>query len=150
MKNIDIKNVKFVRMILPVRYGEEDIPMDFPCRLDDKLYISVDHTTGIIEGFNVNYEFNKDWGLENLGESSFSELIDANIFYLGMKVTDEGCYYLLDDNKNTIASLEEEYVPDSYSIPGEYGDYLNLHINMKTGKIENWIFNATFDEFCND
>jgi hypothetical protein len=64
-----------------------------------------------------------------------------------MKVTNNGSYYLLDKDKNIISQLIKEYCPDSHSIPGQYGDYINFEINMKTGVIENWFSDATFQEF---
>lgn len=62
-------------------------------------------------------------------------------------MVDEGRYYLLDENMNILYSLEGEYVPDSYSVDGEYGDYINLHIDLKNGKILNVRKDASFKEF---
>ena len=66
---------------------------------------------------------------------------------LNMKVTDEGIYKLLDENDEEIAMLYQEYVPDSYTIPGKYGDYIDFKI--ENGCIKNWYSEKkrTYDEF---
>ena len=117
-----VKEVKYVRMVLPVRYDDEDMPYDFPQRRNKEWDIIVEAETGRILNFPTGIEYN-----------------------LYMKVTDEGTYTLLDANKNVLASLHEEYVPDNYSIPGEYGDYIDFKI--KNGFITNWYINRTYGEF---
>ena len=69
----------------------------------------------------------------------------ASIHY---KVCDAGCYYLLDAEGNTVASLEQEYVPKMMcpKSPG-YGDYIIMDID-EDGKIDNWT--ANLDEFEQD
>lgn len=53
------------------------------------------------------------------------------------KVRDEGSYVLIDRNDKILSSLDESYVPSFF--PGEhYGDYIDLEIELDTGKILNW------------
>jgi hypothetical protein len=132
--------VKYVSIEVPVS-DDEDIPNDFPGRKGNMLKFVIEHPTGKIVDFDTGYKFSNDWLLmtSNSGISPF---------LLFMKVTDEGTYILLDKDKNPIASIEEDYVPDKTSIPGEYGDYLDLSIDLENGIIENWYGErATFDEF---
>ena len=106
-------NVKFIDIVAPVRYGEEDIPNDFPGRVGDTWMARVEIETGKIV----------DW--TNGVAADFS-----------MKVVDEGSYHLIDENNNSVASIEEDYVPNGV-IPGEYGDYIEMEINEQ-GVITNW------------
>lgn len=48
----------------------------------------------------------------------------ANIYY---KVCDAGSYYLLDENKNVVSSLEDSYV---INMVGTWGDYLDIDVNQ--------------------
>lgn len=101
----------YVRMILPVNYGEEDIPNDFPLREGNAWEAEVDIDTGEIT----------DWPVGKSGN-------------LEMKVCDEGVYVLLDYGFEEIASLKG-YVPAI--VPRDGGDYVNLKINSE-GIITNW------------
>lgn len=108
--------ITHVRVTLPVRYEEEDIPNNFPLRKGDvwKAIIVVD--TGEII----------DWQKGRSGK-------------LEMKVCDEGTYELLCSNGagyDHVAEINEDYVPHGL-IPGEYGDYVCFQINPE-GIIENW------------
>lgn len=105
--------VDAVRVVVPVRYGEEDIPNSFPLRSGDQWAATIDLATGKI----------REWPA-NAGAKS-----------LGMKVADEGCYHLMSGEK-VIASREQEYVPGFF--PGEhYGDYIYFEIGAD-GVIEDW------------
>lgn len=104
-------NVAAVRVVLPVKYGDEDMPYDFPFRKGEQWEIVIDMDTGKI----------RDWP-------------QGLAYDLSMKVTDGGSYYLLDENDNVVASLQD-YVPEP--IPGRYGDYVELEINAD-GTIDNW------------
>ena len=64
---------------------------------------------------------------------------------LEMKICDEGSYYLLDENYETILSIEEDYVPNKL-LPGSYGDYLKLHIG-ENGVISNWYSKPSIEDF---
>lgn len=59
----------------------------------------------------------------------------ASIHY---KVCDAGSYYLKDSEGNTVASIEEDYVP-SLLCPEEngYGDYIIMEVN-NLGEIRGW------------
>ncbi len=105
--------VAFVKVSVPVRYDEEDIPNDFPLRKGDVWEAIINADTGEIQGWPQH-----------------------PACLLHMKVVDEGSYYLLDENKNQIAALVQEYVPHGI-IPGEYGDYIVFEIS-ETGRITNW------------
>ncbi len=103
--------VTTIRVVLPVRYKDEDMPLDFPLRDGDEWKADIDIETGKIAG----------WPSGRGGN-------------VQMKVVDEGLYYLLDQAGNTVASLEGDYVPSI--IPGEFGDYVDLQIY--DGTILNW------------
>lgn len=117
--------IKFVKVNVAVRYGEEDIPNDFPLRKGDMWSAIIDIDNGMI----------LDWPKGTKGE-------------LYMKVCDEGSYYLLDESGNTVLSIEEDYVPNEL-LPGEYGDYLDLDIN-EDGYINNWYSKPSLSDFTND
>ena len=101
-----------IRCVLPVNYGEDDIPYDFPHRQGNLLDVTIDIDTGAI----------RDWPA-GLGESA-----------VNMKVVDGGSYYLM-DHDTVLASIEHDYVPDC--LPGDYGDYVEWHIDRR-GIITNW------------
>lgn len=104
-------DIASVRIVLPVKYDEDDMPHDFPFRKGDMWEVTIDADTGKI----------RDWpGLA---------------FDLHMKVTDAGSYYVYDRSGVLFASREEDYVPDY--IPGSYGDYVELVI-AEDGTITNW------------
>ena len=103
--------IDFVRMIIPCRYGDEDIPHDFPQRTGDVWEIKVNVDTGEI------IDFPKD--------------VERRVY---MKVCDEGSYFLENRHGEDIASMYECPVPKC--IPGKYGDYIDFHI--KDGLITNW------------
>lgn len=118
-KTVDIRRILIK---LPVDYGEEDIPNNFPLRVGDKWVATVDVDTGQIAG----------WPQGKLG-------------YLHMKVCDGGSYTLFDERGNTVADTKEGYVPHGV-VPGEYGDYVILEIN-EDGIITNWPKKPDFSEF---
>lgn len=62
-----------------------------------------------------------------------------------MKVCDAGSYYLYDDNKEIVAGIVENYVPNRV-IPGDYGDYISMEID-ETGKVTNMPNPLDFSEF---
>ena len=145
-----MKKIKYIRLVLPVRYDDEDMPSCMPFRNGNVFDITYDIKSGSIVDFikdDIDFKGIVLWNsLEN--RISANRLEDNCCFELNdMKVTDKGKYYLLDENLNVLCSLEDEYVPDSHSIDGEYGDYINLHIDLKNGKILNLKENATFQEF---
>ena len=114
-------DVAVVHIQVAVRYEEEDIPNDFPLRKGNswEAYVAVD--TGKIA----------DWPV---GRSE----------HLHMKVCDEGTYTLLDKNNNIIAAREQDYVPHGI-VPGKYGDYIDLEIDVN-GIITNWPKQPDFSE----
>lgn len=111
-----------VRLKLPVRYQEEDMPNDFPLRKGDlwEAVISVDN--GSIQGWPEG---------------------QSGSFY--MKVCDEGTYTLLDERGAEIAAIKNDYVPNDL-IPGEYGDYVHLEIS-EDGFVTNWPKSPQLDAF---
>lgn len=113
-------DVAFLKIDIPIRYGDEDIAYDFPLRDGDVWQATVDVSNGSI----------KDWPK---GESGT----------LYTKVTDSGTYSIHDADMNEIKRIDD-YVPHGM-VPGEYGDYINLEID-ESGVITN--FNPTsIDEF---
>lgn len=110
-----------VHVRLPVRYGEEDIPNDFPLRVGDLWAAAIDIDTGKIH----------HWPEGESGE-------------LQMKVTDCGTYELRGPS-GRVAIIEENYVPNGV-VPGEYGDYVHLKIGPD-GVISNWPKKPGVSEF---
>ncbi len=100
----------------PVRYGEEDIPNDFPKRHGDLWKIKVDIDTGRIMEWPKGFK--------------------ASVH---MKVCDEGKYFLYDNRGAELAKIED-YVPDC--VPGRYGDYIEMTI-AGDGRIKEWARECT-------
>lgn len=114
--------IKYVQLNVSVRYEDEDMPYDFPFRDGEMWNPLIDIDKGQI----VDYEFDQTWKLH-------------------MKVTDSGSYYLLDENKEVILKIEDDYVPNRL-IPGSYGDYIEMNI-LPDGKIENWYEKPSIKDF---
>lgn len=116
--------VTHVHVVLPVRFGEEDIPNDFPLRTGDTWTATINVDTGQIE----------EWPKGKDG-------------HLKMKVCDQGVYVLKNIDVE-VASIDQDYVPNDL-IPGSYGDYVDLKID-KEGRITNWPKNPDVSEFFRD
>lgn len=118
-------DVRYVRVSVPINYGDEDMPADLFGRTGDVWDVTIDVDSGKIESWNG-------------GE-----------FELHMKVCDGGSYYLLDEYRQIIGSREGDYVPDI--IPGSYGDYIELSI-AADGTILNWDKRPDLDDIlgCGD
>jgi len=112
----------FVGVSVAVRYGDENMPYDFPGRIDNMWHATIDIDQGEI----------LRWPEGKSGEFE-------------MKVCDQGEYRLLDRKLNLIKRLQDSYVPNTL-IPGEYGDYINLKIN-EFGVITNWPKNPDISDF---
>jgi hypothetical protein len=121
-KEVDIKTVL---VQVPVRYGTEDIPSDFPLRIGDVWTARIGVDDGIIDS----------WPQGQSGR-------------LQMKVCDEGTYKLLDEKGEEIAAIYQDYVPNGL-ISGEYGDYIDLIID-ENGRVTNWPKRPTFGAFFGD
>ena len=119
-KQVEI-DVRYVRIVAAVRYGEEDIPNDFPFRKGDVWDVTVDIETGTI----------LDW--------------PGPAASLNMKVCDQGSYYLLGKSREVLASIENNYAPNEL-IPGEHGDYIEMEISAD-GTVTNWSQPPDVSEF---
>lgn len=75
---------------------------------------------------------------------NWSRGITAKIHF---KVCDEGSYYLQDEECTSHLSIEEDYVPNLL-IPGTYGDYIIMDIDIN-GNIAQWKKNPDISEFYN-
>lgn len=114
--------ITHVLVNLPVRYGEEDIPNDFPLRDGDWWNAKINIDTGKIEG----------WPEGKTGK-----------FY--MKVVYQGTYRLVDDKGSILLSIANDYVPHGV-IPGDSGDYVDFKIDAG-GTITNWPKRPDIREF---
>jgi hypothetical protein len=124
-KEVEIKTLK---VEANVRYWEDatvngvaDENGDLiPFRIDEMWCPVIEIDTGII----------KDWPIGTV----------ASIHY---KVVDEGNYYLIDEDNNTVLSIEQDYVP-SILCPKEngYGDYIIMDIS-ENGQIADWKIDIT-------
>jgi len=130
---IEAKKVKEVEVVkldvsAGVRYwedgtidGQEDIDGNMPLRKTEFWCPRIDLKTGVID----------EW----------PNGVTAQIHY---KVCDAGVYSLLDNEGNTVASIEG-YVPRIMSPEDNgYGDYIIMSINGE-GKISDW--KVTLDEW---
>lgn len=115
--------VSHIRLNVAVRYGEEDIPNDFPGRNGDEWQATIELETGKILDWPQGYS------------TAFS-----------MKVVDQGSYVLLSPDGTEVASITQYYVPNGV-IPGEYGDYIEMQINGD-GIVTNWPKNPNLAEFA--
>ena len=122
-------NIKYVLIDISPRYigdsQDDDVPSDFPLLNGENWKAYVDVDTHLI----------KDWPIG----------IDAR---LQAKVCDAGSYYLIDDMENIVASKENDYVPNGL-VPGKYGDYIDLDIDID-GRIKNWPIYPDFSTFFDD
>lgn len=121
-KEID---VDAVRIVLPIRYGDEDISYNFPLRDGDTWTATISVDSGSIDGWPLGYEA-----------------------VVSMKVCDSGSYFLLDNVGEIVGSIEQDYVPN-HLVPGEYGDYVNLDIG-KDGFVKNWPKRPSLEDFFPD
>lgn len=117
--------VHTIEVILPIRYGTEDISDDFPLRNGDTWRAVIEVDTGKI----------RDWPCDGIARE------------LHMKVVDEGTYILRTPTGLEIKRREDDYVPDI--IPGSYGDYVELSID-DNGVITNWNSRASVQDFFGD
>ena len=62
--------------------------------------------------------------------------VEPSIMQVYLKVRDEFSFSIKDTNGNVVAEQDEGYVPSF--IPGDYGDYVDLRIDVRTGTITNW------------
>ena len=115
-KEIEIAKI---RVILPIRYEDEDMSYDFPLRKGDVWEATIDIDSGKIE----------NW--------------PGNPAQFEVKVVDGGTYILLAEDGTEISILQD-YVPRCIS--GDFGDYIKLDI-ADSGTILNWKTNLTFHEF---
>lgn len=76
---------------------------------------------------------------------NWSKGVSAKAHY---KVCDAGSYYLQDNDYVTHLSIEDDYVPNGL-IPGEYGDYIIMDIDMN-GKIKQWKSRIDLSDFITE
>lgn len=117
--------VKFVRLVLPVNYDEEEIPDDFPFRKEEVWEATIDIDTGAIQNWPK-----------------------GKAVKMHLTVKDEGSYYVLDEHGKTVLLIESEYVPHCL-IPGSYGDVVLLDID-ENGIVTNWPKKPTFGAFIDE
>lgn len=114
--------VKYLKMRLPVKYEEEEMPYDFPGRSRDMWECLIDVDRGVIIGWTA------------------TEDVD-----LHLTVKDEGHYQLLDPKREVLGEVCQDYVPHGV-VPGKYGDVVCLEIDA-SGKVKNWPKSISVDQF---
>ena len=126
------EDVSKIRIVIPV--DAYDIDPNFPLikpLISDDIYVLWDVIVDLETGF-----------IENWPKGEFRDLF--------VKVVDSGSYYLLDENNNVVAAIEENYVPNKCIPPLDgYGDYIDLQID-ENGRITNWYTDFDFSEFLNE
>jgi len=74
--------------------------------------------------------------ISNIETKEITNIIPkATTIRVSAKVSDLGDYQLFDQNNNLMCE-QSGYVPDI--IPGRWGDYIEIHIDLSTGRIINW------------
>lgn len=128
-----IEDAKFLKIDAYPRYWEDakvngvecdENEKSIPCRKGDSLIMEIDLETGKVENWpdNVTADFH-------------------------FKVCDAGNYFLLDEFKNEIACIENDYVPSGVSHgDSDYGDYIIMKIDGN-GNIQNYEFSIDEDEW---
>lgn len=107
-------DIRALRIEVPVEFGDEDIPFDFPGRKDDEWSVTIDVEKGQILGYT--------W---------------PETFSMSMKVTDGGTYHLINDKGERVLSFEHEYVPWG-------DDYIECSISPNgviEGGVKGWVDN---------
>lgn len=66
--------------------------------------------------------------------------VDIKTIKFHLKLRDDCCFTLYDKDDTEIL-VYDGYVPDF--LPGEFGDYLYLNIDIDTGFINNWNISST-------
>lgn len=61
---------------------------------------------------------------------------------INIKVRDEFAFVMKDTNGNIIAEQDDGYVPAF--MPGDDSDYVDLEIDVRSGKITNWLDSNAF------
>lgn len=125
VKQIVEVEVTAIKLELPVRYEDEDIPFDFPLRNGDMWSAVVDIETGKIRGWPQGHPACR----------------------VDMKVVDGGTYTALGPGNEVIGQAAGEYVPRC--IPGGPGDYVELEIDEQ-GVITNWPKNPDLSGILDD
>lgn len=115
---------RYLKIDVPVRYGEDDMPLDAPKRQGDVWITLID-----LDNHKV-----VDWVQ--------GETLNIRL----MKVTDSGIYTLYDVGMNQLAELKG-YVPGQI-LPHWHNDYLILDIGAD-GTILNWLPEANLSDFEN-
>lgn len=111
---------------IPVRYTDEDIPYNFPCRNNpsETPYTDTDRISLLVQ--------------VDTGEILTPEFPKEGVYKINsMKVCDEGVYVLYDQLGAELGRVEF-YVP--YCLPNEWGDYITLDIQDRV--ILNWCATA--------
>lgn len=107
------ENATHIYMVLPINYGEEEIPNDFPFRIGDTWKATVEIDTGKI----------RDWPAGKIAD-------------IHLTVKDGGSYHLINAKGENIAAIEGDYVPHGI-VPGSYGDTVELKV-AADGTVVNW------------
>jgi len=63
--------------------------------------------------------------------------VNAKMIEFRAKLRDTGTYLIYDDQGELLAESVNHYVPNEI-LPGDYGDYIELQIDLETGQVLNW------------
>jgi hypothetical protein len=132
-------DVASIKIDIPVRYGNEDIPEDFPFRVK----------AAELEGFLYCGDYDRWIVIVDVAEKGarVRDWPEGQTGDFCMKVCDEGFYCLLDSEGAVVARREENYVPNRLLPPNDgWGDYVELKID-EDGKIVNWPKRPDFSQF---
>lgn len=117
-------DVATLRIDVPVKYDDEEMPYDFLFRREDRWSVHVDVDSGKVLGWP-----------------------QGSTAKVRLTVKDEGKYELMDRAGEQVWFAEEDYVPRF--LPGFSGDRLELDI-APDGTILNWRGSASIANFLKD
>ncbi len=118
VKTISEISVQYLKINVPVDFEDEDMSYDFPGRKNSRWEVTFNLETGTIE-------FSDEFTLQDWHDWFTTKGLD--LILICLKVRDGGSYYLLDEHKQEVGRVENNYVPyllRDYSDSDSDRDYL--------------------------